>query len=325
MRIAMLQGPVAADVAGALDEIASAAADAAARGAQILVCAELTCTGYRAHWACRAHWAAEPQPDEHSRGPIGTAVTRAARDTALAIAYGYAELDRTATDDADCRDGGVYRDGGDGRDGEDGSNTVLHNAVAVIGPDGDVLAHYRKTHLYRPTDQAGGSPDDRPFVPGTDLVVQFPFDGLTCGILICYDIEFPEAVRAHALAGTDWLLVPTALAYPDTHVTTVLVPARAIENQLFLTYVNRVGRQPCDDSDDGDNNGGDNNGGGCGGEAIVYCGLSCTVGPDGQELARARDRPALLVADLDPAHLAASRRRNPYLHDRRPDLYRDLL
>ncbi|MGV9879616.1 nitrilase-related carbon-nitrogen hydrolase [Streptomyces sp. NPDC003006] len=39
-------------------------------------------------------------------------------------------------------------------------------------------------------------------------MVQASFDGLTLGMLICYDVEFPEAVRAHALAGTDLLLVP---------------------------------------------------------------------------------------------------------------------
>ncbi|ALG84895.1 nitrilase-related carbon-nitrogen hydrolase [Gordonia phthalatica] len=281
MRIAMFQGPAASDVAGSLDEVAAAAADAAARGAEILVCAELTCTGYREHRT------AEPRPDDGPRGPIATAMAQAARDAGLAIAYGYSELDQT-------------------------DDVLLHNSVAVIGRGGDVLAHYRKTHLYRPTGGADGSPDDRPFVPGTDLVVQFPLGGLTCGVLICYDVEFPEAVRAHALAGTDWLLVPTALAHPDTQVATVLVPARAIESQMFVTYVNRVGTEHRDDAGNRDG----------GGAPVVYCGLSCTVGPDGVELSRAGDVPVVLVTDLDPERLAASRRRNPYLRDRRVDLYR---
>ena len=276
MRIAMFQGPAAPDVAGSLAEVASAASDAAAAGAAILVCSELTCTGYREDRA------AERRPDGGQRGPIAQALARVAHETGVAIAYGYTE---------------AYGSG-------DGARQ--RNAVAVIGSGGDVLAHYRKTHLYRPPDGVAGSPDDSPFVPGTEPVVQFPFGGLTCGVLICYDVEFPEAVRAHALAGTDWLLVPTALAHPDTHVATVLVPARAIESQLFISYVNRVGeevRHP-------------------GGDPIAYCGLSCTVAPDGADPVRADERPGVVVADLDPARLAVSRQHNPYLRDRRPELYR---
>ena len=63
----------------------------------------------------------------------------------------------------------------------------------------------------------------------------------------------------------------------------------------------------------------------CGREAdFDYCGLSCVAGPDGLDLARAGEGEEMILADLDPAALAASRRLNPHLKDRRPDLYADI-
>ena len=61
------------------------------------------------------------------------------------------------------------------------------------------------------------------------------------GMLICYDVEFPENVRAHALAGTDLLLVPTAQMHPFQFVAESVVPVRAFESQMYIAYVNRTG------------------------------------------------------------------------------------
>jgi 5-aminopentanamidase len=132
---------------------------------------------------------------------------------------------------------------------------------------------------------------------GPSALVQL--DGIRVGLLICYDVEFPESVRLLALAGADLIAVPTALMDPFGAVARILVPARAVENQVFLAYANRTGRE-------GD---------------LDYCGLSCVVGPDGAELTRAGRGEQLLLADLDLARLSASRLANPYLADRRPELY----
>jgi len=206
-----------------------------------------------------AHERAEP-----ADGPIATRVAELARAQGLAIAYGFPE--RTAYG--------------------------VHNTVQVIGAEGTVLAAYRKTHLF-------GELDHSLFVPGNDLVVQFPLGGLTFGLAICYDIEFPELARAHGDAGTDVLLAPTGLMAPFEVVSRILVPARAYENQLYAVYVNR-----------------------CGVEAdLTYCGLTCAVAPDGSDLVRGGLGEQLLVADLDPDTLAASRALNTHLFDRRGDLY----
>ena len=69
----------------------------------------------------------------------------------------------------------------------------------------------------------------------------FEIGGLKAALLICYDVEFPESVRALALAGAELVIVPTALMQPFDVVAKTIVPARAYENQLFVAYANRCG------------------------------------------------------------------------------------
>ena len=87
----------------------------------------------------------------------------------------------------------------------DGSN--VYNAVVVVGADGTVLARYRKTHLF-------GDVDREQFSEGGIEPPIFEIDGFKIGLLICYDVEFPENVRALALQGADFVIVPTALMQP---------------------------------------------------------------------------------------------------------------
>lgn len=173
------------------------------------------------------------------------------------------------------------------RDGD-----AVYNASAAIAPDGTELAHYRKTHLF-------GELDREVFSPGQDLTVTFPFEGFTCGLLTCYDVEFPEAVRAHADAGTDLLLVPTGLMEPFGVVAELLVPARAYESQVYIAYTNHCGRE----------------------KTLEYCGLSTAANPDGSVAARAGRGEALELFTADAAVLAESRTVNTHLRDRRTDLY----
>jgi 5-aminopentanamidase len=201
---------------------------------------------------------------EDADGPSARAVAEIAAAHGLAIAYGYPER----------------------------AGDAVHNAVQLVGPDGGRLAHYRKTHLFGPYEK------DR-YTPGDELLVQADLDGVRVGLLICYDVEFPEAVRAHALAGTHLLIVPTALMRPYEIVPHSVVPVRAWESQLYLAYANRAGREGEWD----------------------FTGLSCLAAPDGTVRCRAGAGEDLVVADADPALLAASRAENPYLTDRRPELY----
>jgi 5-aminopentanamidase len=209
--------------------------------------------------AAAVHRLAEP-----ADGPAAQRVSRLAREAGIAVLYGYPE-----------------------RVGED-----VYNAAQLIDRDGRRIANYRKSHLYGETDR-------RVFCPGDGEFVKATLDGMRLGMLICYDVEFPEAVRAHALAGVDFVAIPTALMRPYEIVANTLVRCRAYENQVFVAYVNRCGRE---------------------GE-FEYCGLSCVVAPDGTDLARAGAGEELLFADLDIASHRDTRAPNTYLQDRRPELY----
>ncbi|MFE1751958.1 carbon-nitrogen hydrolase family protein [Streptomyces anandii] len=205
---------------------------------------------------------------EPADGDSADAIAEIAGRHGLALAYGYPE-----------------------RDGE-----AVFNSVQLIASDGTRLANYRKTHLF-------GCFERDHFTPGDTPVVQAELNGLTVGLMICYDVEFPENVRAHALAGTDLLLVPTAQMHPFQFVAESLVPVRAWESQMYVAYVNRVGRE---------------------GE-FEFIGLSTLAGPDGIARTRAGRAEELVFADADRAFLAASREANPYLKDRRPGLYGSLV
>ena len=263
MRVALLQGPATpGDVAGNLALLERTARTVAGQGARLLVCPEMYLTGYDIG-ADAVRRLAEP-----ADGPSAAAVSRIARDTGVAIGYGWPE-----------------------RDGTD-----VYNAASLVDRDGSRLATYRKTHLYGDVDAAA-------FRPGAGGFATARLDDVRVGLLICYDVEFPETVRSLALAGADLVVVPTALMVPYDVVARTLVPARAIENQVYLAYANRVGRE----------------------RDLEYCGLSVVVGPDGAELARAGTGEEVVQADVDLSSLHAVRAGSSYLTDRRPELYADLV
>ncbi|MET9466371.1 carbon-nitrogen hydrolase family protein [Streptomyces sp. NPDC006544] len=205
---------------------------------------------------------------EPADGSSARAIGEIARRHGVAVLYGYPE-----------------------REGE-----TVYNAAQLIGPDGARLANYRKTHLF-------GCFEQDAFTPGDAPVVQADLNGLRIGIMICYDVEFPENVRAHALAGTDLLLVPTAQMHPFQFVAEQVVPVRAFENQMYIAYVNRTGPE---------------------GE-FEFVGLSCLASPDGVTRTRAGRGEELVFGEADPELLRASRETNPYLRDRRPGLYASLV
>jgi predicted amidohydrolase len=245
------------DVPAALVALDAAAADAAAQGVRLLVCPELTLTGYDI--GAYAAELAEP-----AGGPMAEAVAGIAAEHGLAIAWSWPE-----------------------RDGDQ-----VHIAAELVERDGTVLARHRKAHLYG-SDEAGA------YVPGDGTPAVGDVDGYRVGLLVCYDVEFPEQVRMVALAGADLLACPTALMAPYDAVSTLIVPARAFENQMAVAYANRAGSE----------------------HDLTYTGLSCVVGPDGADLARADDRPGLVVGTLTSAALDDARRANTHLADRRPEVY----
>lgn len=161
----------------------------------------------------------------------------------------------------------------------------IRNTAYAIDETGEVVAHYCKRALYGEWEQST-------FAPGTGSEIMV-LAGIKTGLLICYDVEFPELARELAKAGAELIATPTALMAPSKEVAEVLVPARAIENQVFVAYCNRVGQE----------------------EELNFLGLSSVVAPDGQILAQAGAEAALLIADIDVSELGAARSKSCYLDD----------
>jgi predicted amidohydrolase len=150
------------------------------------------------------------------------------------------------------------------RDGD-----TLHNAAILVGPDG-LIGSYRKTHL----PFLGV---DRFVTPGDELKV---FDTALgrIGLIICYDLRFPEVTRTLALAGADLVALPTNFPMAAKLQCDVIAPARAAENRIYLLVANRVGKERWGE----------------------FCGLSQIVDPYGTRLAEAdQTEEAVLVAEVD--------------------------
>jgi predicted amidohydrolase len=237
LTLALWQTPHPATTAEALQRLDTACAQARAASADLLITPELFLTGY-AIGAERVAALAE-----RADGPLARAVAAIARRHGMVIVYGYPEHNP---------DGQPF------------------NAAQAIAPDGTRLINYRKTHLF-------GVMDHAQFTAGGTASRVFAWRGWRLGLLICYDVEFPETLRLLALQSADAVLVPTANMVPFDDVQRVLLPARALENRLFVAYANATGAEA----------------------DLVYNGQSTVCGPDGQVMAQAAaDGPALLCVSL---------------------------
>ena len=133
-----------------------------------------------------------------------------------------------------------------------------------------------------------------------DHLTTFSLDGHKCGLLICYDLRFPELFRTLALQGVELLLLPAQWPAARRYHWETLTAARAIENQLFLAACNSCGTA---------------------GET-VFGGASRILGPRGELLAAAGAGEEIVTAALDFSVLAEVRNSINVFHDRRPELYR---
>lgn len=145
----------------------------------------------------------------------------------------------------------------------------VYNAATAVGPDGTILGHHRKRQLF-------GEMEHDSFAQGTTPPPVFELAGRRCGLLICYEIEFPEHARDLARRGAEVVFVPTANPTGYEHVQSLLVPARACENRQFVAYANYCGSQ----------------------NGLDFAGESVIAGPDGRALATADRQDAELIVDL---------------------------
>jgi predicted amidohydrolase len=181
---------------------------------------------------------------------------------------------------------------------EKGEGDRLFNVCVLVGPEGSP-AVYRKVHLpYLGIDRFT-TPGDQPFAVH-DL------GGLRVGMNICYDGSFPESSRVLALLGADLVVLPTNWPDGARRTARYLVPARALENNIFYAAVNRVGIE----------------------RGFRFIGQSQIADVTGDPLASAGDGEEIVYADLDPERARRKRVVNipgeyevDRVGDRRPEMY----
>jgi omega-amidase len=165
----------------------------------------------------------------------------------------------------------------------------IANAAAGYDRGGQLLVHYTKIH---PFSLAG---EDRYFVPGERLAT-CAIDGVASGVLICYDLRFPEVFRMLASKVAIMMIVANWPTSRKDHWCTLL-KARAIENQCFVIGVNRTGT--------------DHNG-------LHFPGASQIFDPFGQQICAGDETQELVMAEIEVAEVARIRKKFPFLQDRRP-------
>lgn len=168
----------------------------------------------------------------------------------------------------------------------------VYNTAMVFDRAGECIASYDKTHLFTPMGE-----DD--YYEKGDHLCRFKLDGADCGLIICYDIRFPELTRSLTVKGLDMLFVVSQWPSIRTFHLRSLTVARAIENQMFVVCCNSCGKA---------------------GETI-YGGKSAVIDPWGETLALASEKEEILSADCDMHVLDNIRKTIPVFRDRRPNLY----
>ncbi len=168
----------------------------------------------------------------------------------------------------------------------------IYNTATLVDAKGDRVGAYRKLHLVPMLDE------DK-FLTGGDGAPLFDAFFGRCALAVCYDLRFPELWRHYALEGAHLVLLPAE--WPAARIAhwRALLPARAIENQIFIAATNRVGTS----------------------KGQTFGGHSAVVDPWGQVLVEGDDREALLLAQIDLERVDEVRQRVPVFRDRRADVY----
>ncbi|HEX7057080.1 MAG TPA: carbon-nitrogen family hydrolase [Bacilli bacterium] len=168
----------------------------------------------------------------------------------------------------------------------------VKNVAYAFDRNGKLVAEYAKLHLFRLMDE-------EKYLIGGNKSELAQFDGVLAGLMICYDLRFPELARKYALAGANILFVPAEWPHPRLHHWRTLLQARAIENQLFVVACNRVGISG----------------------GTHFFGHSMVVDPWGEIVAEGAEDEADIFAELDLTLVNRVRKQIPIIPDRRPEVY----
>lgn len=240
-------------------------ATAKKRGADLIIFPELSLTGYVVK--DQIYKLAETVP-----GPSTHTLEKVAKRTRTHIIFGMPELSEK-------------------------TQATIYNSAVLIGPDG-LIGKYRK--MYLPTHSV--FEEKRYFRPGyAASALETEFGKI--GLIICYDIFFPEVSRLARLNGAQLTVCISASPAIRRSYFETLTVARALENTNFLAYVNLVGIE----------------------DGLQFWGGSRLIGPQGRILALAKyDEPDLVICELDYADMKPVEPFVPTLRDLRPELFDQL-
>ncbi|MEM4211513.1 MAG: carbon-nitrogen hydrolase family protein [Nitrososphaerota archaeon] len=173
----------------------------------------------------------------------------------------------------------------------------IFDSSVLISPSGKLIAKYRKIHL-------AGEYEKEIFSPGKEVVTASTDIG-RLGLMICYDVVFPELSRSLALLGSDiilhcsaWYSIPREMDWGARHYKTLL-NARAMENTVFIVSSNRVGTEG----------------------KFSFVGHSCIASPWGEILAEKKGGEGCISAVINLEMLKKCRIIHPCLQERKPEIY----
>ena len=194
------------------------------------------------------------------------------------------------------RELGIYLLGGSILEAISGSQKA-YNTSLLFGPQGNLLASYRKIHLFDVDLENGVTARESDTREFGDAVVVAETDLCPMGLSVCYDLRFPELYRALVKRGAELMFVPSAFtAYTGKAHWEPLLRARAIENQVYVIAPDQFGKNP---------------------KSFETHGHSMIVDPWGKILAELPDGPGVVMAEIDLDYLAKVRAELPALKHRK--------
>ena len=179
---------------------------------------------------------------------------------------------------------------------EDG---CVYNTAIMFDRKGDVVGEYSKTHLFDVLDAIGGVKESDFIARGENLTV-IDTDFGKVGIIICYDIRFPELARTLALKGVKYLFVPSAFFSPRGDHWQDILRVTALQNSMYVMGVNLFGKLN---------------------ETSAFCGRSLIADPWGVAVATASDKAGIIQAYIDIDYADTIANTVGTFHNRVPSLY----
>lgn len=193
----------------------------------------------------------------------------------------------------------IYIHGGSILEKEEGEDK-LYNTTYNFNPNGDLIAKYRKVHLFDVTISDGPSFKESATIKAGNEIVTTNMNDINVGMAICYDLRFPEMFRLMALNGAEVLMLPADFTlFTGRDHWEVLLRARAIENQAYVVAAGQIGVGP----------------------GFQSYGRSMIVDPWGTVIATAPDKVGYTSAAIDLDYIRNFRKEVPSLANRRPSVY----